>query len=203
MVTDDEILERDDFRDLAVGLLRRGGPSVAFHVRGPSGSGRTIYEHVEALVAPARDAGSVLLVNDRVDVAMVLPADGVHLGARSLAVADARALLGEGAVVGASAHSVADAVRLSAEGATFVLLGTIFPTSSHPGRPPLGLDVVRVAAVGAGSVPVVAIGGICPDAAAEVVAAGARAVAVRSGVWDDADPIAALDRYLGALTDGA
>jgi thiamine-phosphate diphosphorylase len=125
-------------------------------------------------------------------------ANGVQLGARSLAVSDARALLGAGARIGRSVHGVEEAVGAEADGADFALLGTIFESASHPGRAAAGPSLVSDAVAGA-ALPVIAIGGITPERVAAVAAAGAHGVAVLGGVWRAADPAAAAAMYADAV----
>nr|NIP56877.1 thiamine phosphate synthase [Gemmatimonadota bacterium]NIR77255.1 thiamine phosphate synthase [Gemmatimonadota bacterium]NIT85774.1 thiamine phosphate synthase [Gemmatimonadota bacterium]NIU29599.1 thiamine phosphate synthase [Gemmatimonadota bacterium]NIU34648.1 thiamine phosphate synthase [Gemmatimonadota bacterium] len=137
-----------------------------------------------------------------VDLALVLGLEGVQLGARSLPPSVVRELLGPEALVGVSVHGPDEAVRAENGGADYLVVGTIFPSPSHPGRSGAGPE--RVAAVSGGTrVPALAIGGITPERVRAVLESGAHGVAVLSGIWDAEDPGAALDRYLGALRDRA
>src|SRR5688572_29133303 len=92
--TDERILSRPDWQSLAQSVLAAGGDRVALHVRGRSLDGRVLYDRVTALEDAAGAAGAMLVVNDRVDVAMTTRADGVQLGETSLPVKEARSLLG-------------------------------------------------------------------------------------------------------------
>jgi thiamine-phosphate diphosphorylase len=186
VVTDDEVCVRPGFRDSAFGILSTA--PVVFHLRAPRASGRWMYDHALALADQARRAGSVMIVNDRLDVALAV-ADGVQLGARSLSVEHARAIAPREFLVGASVHA---AERVP--GASWLLAGSIHPTPSHPGRP--GAGVGLVSALAAGGATVIAIGGIRPEHVAALRAAGAAGVAVIRGVWDAPDPAAAVRRYL-------
>lgn len=198
VVTDDRILERPDFDRTAHEVLRAGGGALALHVRGPGLPGRPVYERARSLRPAARAAGATLLVNDRVDVALVLGLDGVHLGERSLPAAAARRVLDRPGLLGRSVHEPAGA---DAGGADFLVVGTIFRSESHPGRDPAGPERIRAWSA-AGSAPTVAIGGITPERVPTVLAAGARGVAVLSGVWDAEDPVRAVRTYLRALRAG-
>jgi thiamine-phosphate pyrophosphorylase len=125
-----------------------------------------------------------LVVNDRLDVALVLGADGAQLSQRSLPVQEARRVAGR-MPLGASVHSVAEAE--AARGADWLLVGTVFQSATHPGGTTIGPEgVARVAA--AGIAPVVAIGGIDATNAAEVRSAGAHGIAVISAVLSASDP---------------
>jgi len=192
LVTDDAILRREDFVAVAHAAVAVGGEDLALHLRGPATDGRTVYRRTVELRDAARASGSLLVVNDRVDVALAAGADGVQLGGRSLDPAD---LPGEaaGLAVGVSVHS-ADAAR-SAGSVDWLLVGTIYPTASHPGRPGSGPGLVG-AVTAVTSVPAVAIGGVTPERTTEVMRSGAWGVAIVRGVWDAEDPIEALHRYL-------
>jgi len=199
VVTDDGVLARPDFPLRAREVLERGGAAVALHLRGPRTDGAPTFALAKALAPHARASGSLLLVNDRVDVALAAGAHGVHLGRRSLLPADARRLLPAGAVVGCSAATRAEAEAAGAGGADFLLVGHVYPTPSHPGEPAVGPGRIREVA-GAG-VRVAAIGGITPARVAEVRAAGARGVAAIRAVWDAEDPAEAVARFLEAWKD--
>lgn len=206
LVTDDRIFGSPGFARRAAELLHAGGAGVALHMRAPGAGGRRLYEIGIRLVAEARAAGAVLLVNDRVDVALACGADGVQLGARGIDAVAARELLasaerGPGArpLVGVSVHGPAGAVDALAAGADFLLVGTLYPTPSHPGRSGAGTELLR--RVGADRAPCVGIGGITPARAEEVREAGGWGVAVIRGVWDAPDAEAALHEYL-RVTEG-
>lgn len=196
IATDDAVLAGADFVDLAIAVLRRNGAGVALHVRGPATPAARLYALTEALAGAASAAGAMLLVNDRVDVALAAGASGVHLRSRSIPPGDARPLLHD-RVLGCSVHG-ADGVEAISRWIDFLFLGTIYPTPSHPGEAAAGPALIMETASRT-TVPVVAIGGITPERVGEVVAAGAHGVAVIRGVWSAADPAGAASRYLDAL----
>ncbi len=200
LVTDDEILAGESFVSRALAALEEGKEEVVFHLRGPSSSGRFLYTLARALGEPARTLGALLLVNDRVDLALSLDLDGAHLGRRSLPPGVARHLLGEGRMLGLSVHGPKAAREGAAAGVDFLVGGTIFSTRSHPDREPGGLDHLN-AMVAATSLPLLAIGGMTPDRIPDVLSAGAHGVAVRGGIWEAADPGAAVRVYLDRLRD--
>ena len=193
VVTDDEVVGRTDFVDYARLILETGGPDIAFHLRAPRASGRCLHSLTRALIGVAADRGAVLLVNDRIDVALAA-ADGAQVGARGVRVRDARRMLGPDRLLGASVHTAAEASDLGAEGADFVIAGTIWPTPSHPAREGAGLELIRK--IAAAKIPVIAIGGVTPERAAEAREAGGSGIAVIRGVWDTADPAEAVREYL-------
>ena len=134
--------------------------------------------------------GALLLVNDRIDVALACGADGVHLPAGSFAARDARALLGPRRLIGVSTHHPDEVAAAAESGADFVVFGPVHDTpSKRPYGPPLGLAALRRAA--AASIPVYAIGGIDAARAAEARRSGAAGVAVVRAILAAADPAAA------------
>jgi thiamine-phosphate diphosphorylase len=199
VVTDDAVLAGEGWIDRAVEVLEAGGPEVALHVRGPTTPSRVLLAVTETLRPHARRSGAVLLVNDRVDVALVTAVDGVHLGGGSLAAPDARALLGPSKWIGVSRHSVEEAASAAAEGADYLFLGTIFETASHPGVDGLGLGAIRETVLRCGDLPILGIGGIGPAETSSVVGAGAWGVAAIRGIWAARDPGTAVSLYLDGL----
>lgn len=201
VVTDDIVLARADFVAVARALLETGGHGLAFHLRGHATSSRRLHELGSALAQAAAASGTALLVNDRIDVALTVGAAGVQLGRRSIAVELARSLVGA-RMIGYSAHSAEDAAHAERSGTDFVILGTIYPTASHPSAEASGPGLVRETADRV-SGPVIAIGGVTPDRAVEVVAAGAYGAAVLGGVWSAEDPVASAREYLSVLARAA
>ncbi|HXU80916.1 MAG TPA: thiamine phosphate synthase [Polyangia bacterium] len=146
---------------------------VAVQLREKDMEGRALLELARSLRAVTAAAGARLFVNDRVDVALAAGADGVHLGGRSLAPADVRALAPR-LSVGVSTHTRAEVERAAAAGADFVVFGPVFATPSKPGIH-TGLDqLAQVIALG---VPVLALGGIDEKNAHQCILAGASGVA--------------------------
>ena len=141
---------------------------------------------------------ALLIVNDRVDIALLSGADGVQLGENGLDVASARRLVGADMVIGRSVHSVEGAVKAEADGADFLVLGTIFETASHPGGQTGGLGLVREVSARV-NVPVIGIGGITGSNAGGLVEAGAAGAAVITAVSMAADPRGAALGISGAM----
>ena len=154
-----------------------------------------------ALARRLRDATrgkALLIINDRADIAMLSDADGVQLGEGGMDVASARRLLGDGALIGRSVHSAEGAVRARDEGADYLILGTVFPTPSHPGGAAGGLELVEEAARSV-DIPILGIGGIDETNAAELVRAGASGAAAIGAVAGAANPSAAAARLAAAM----
>ena len=145
-------------------------------------------------------AGVTFIINDDANLAHVLGADGVHLGEHDGAIADARRLLGGDASIGVSCYDgLARAHAAVAAGANYVAFGAFFPSLTKPAARRASLDLLRATA--SMQVPRVAIGGITPDNAGSVIAAGADLIAVISGVFDAPDPVAAARAYLSCFED--
>ena len=158
-----------------------------------------LYEMAAVLCPLVQKGGGTFIVNDRVDVAKAIGADGVHLGQEDLPLADARAILGPGRLIGISTHNPAQAVEAEAGGADYIGFGPVFPTATKENPDPVvgveGLREVRTRI----RIPIVAIGGITPKNAGDVCAAGADCVAVVSAVLAATDPQAAIAELLRAI----
>ncbi|WP_435197518.1 thiamine phosphate synthase [Natronomonas sp. EA1] len=148
-----------------------------------------------------REAGVTFLVNDRVDLARALGADGVHLGDDDLPVGVAREQLGPDAIIGRSVSTVAGAKAAERAGADYLGVGAVFATGSkdvEEESTEIGLDRVR-AIREATDLPFVGIGGITAENASSVVEAGADGVAVISAITQAADPEAATRELAAAV----
>ncbi|MFQ5678507.1 MAG: thiamine phosphate synthase [Gemmatimonadota bacterium] len=188
---------RTSFPDDLRGLVEAGRRELALHLRLRGVTDRRLYDVAVLVAEAARETGGRCAINGRPDVALTARADAVQLGRGAIPIAAARAWLGDRLTIGASVHAAAEATAAVTAGADYLLLGTIYPTPTHPGRPGAGPALVRetaaaLARAGYGAVPVVAIGGIHSGRIGRVRAAGAVGVAVRRAVWASRDPPAAL-----------
>lgn len=156
----------------------------------------------EDLVARARKADALLIVNDRADIAKLSSADGVHVGQDDLDPASVRRILGSGAVVGISTHSVAQVREATTLPVDYIAVGPIFGTSTkETGYREVGTAFVSEAARVVQIIrPIVAIGGITLERAADVIRAGAASVAVISDLLSTGNPEARVREYLRALS---
>ena len=138
-----------------------------------------------------------IIINDRVDIALALKADGVHLGQDDMTPETARVLLGKEALIGYSTHNSEQACRALKMPVDYIAVGPIFPTSSKSdSQPVVGLDGLRDVCQIAGNVPVVAIGGITEENAPAVFGAGADCVAVIGAVLNIPSKISDRTRRL-------
>ncbi|MFQ5882308.1 MAG: thiamine phosphate synthase [Candidatus Methylomirabilales bacterium] len=164
-----------------VSAALKGGAGV-FQLREKDVEAGELTALADRLLRLIRPAGGLLLINDRIDVALAVGADGAHLSRRGFPPAVARRLLGPERLLGVSCHCLAEAEEAQERGADFILLGPIFSTPSKaPYGPPLGLEILRQVRPHL-HLPLFAIGGINTANRAKVLAAGAEGVAVISAV---------------------
>ena len=162
--------------------MLKGGARL-IQLRDKEASAKDLLDAARACLKLTRAVRATLIINDRVDVAMAADADGIHLGQDDLTVAEARALLGQNKIIGVSTHSLAQLEAALATSANYFAVGPIFPTTTKANPAPVvGLELLRQARA-LTSLPLVAIGGITLENAAEVIAAGADSVAVISALY--------------------
>ena len=162
------------------------GGATLIQLREKHLSPRELYREAEEALCVAHARRARLVINDRVDIALALQADGVHLGQDDLSPSVARSRLGEGAVIGFSTHNVEQAQAAANMPIDYIAIGPIFATATKADPDPvLGLDGVRRVRDVIGGIPLVAIGGITVQNAANVISAGADAVAVISALLKD------------------
>ena len=181
----------------AVALAVEGGADWV-QLRDKAASAASLFAQAKQLQTVVREHGARLAINDRLDVALAVGADAVHLAGQSLPVREAVALAQGRLLIGRSVHSLEEALAATADGADYVTFGHVFPTSTHPGVPPRGLAELH-AIVEALDVPVVAIGGITTDNLDQVLATGCGGVAVISAILSSPDPCDAAARLRQAL----
>ena len=170
-----------------VARLIEGGASL-IQLRDKFTAPREFYREAAAALKIARDHGARLIINDRVDIALALKADGVHLGQTDIPVAAARRLLGKEAIIGFSTHNSEQAKLATDLPVDYLAFGPIFPTLTKENPDPVtGLARLAEVADTKGSLPLAAIGGITFDNACEVLKAGADTLAVIAALV--ADPL--------------
>ncbi len=161
---------------------------------------RDFFDSAERLRTLCTRFGATLIVNDRIDVAVAVGADGVHLPAAGLAPALARQLLGDEKLIGRSVHSIDEIESLIDTSIDYFQFGPVFDTASkHPFGPPQGLARLAAARAAAGAKTLVAVGGITADAIERVVTAGAAAISVIGAIHAADDVVAATNLLLSRL----
>ena len=158
------------------------GGADAIQLRDKGYTGKQLLQEALKLRDITRKSGVPFIINDRVDVALAVDADGVHLGQDDLPLVWARKLLGNGKIIGISAHNLEKAMQAEKDGADYIGIGSAFPTTTKPdARPLVGLELIADIKRNV-NIPVVAIGGIREENVAQVAEAGADCIAVISAV---------------------
>jgi thiamine-phosphate pyrophosphorylase len=179
---------------LGIATRAAAGGCRAIHVRAPGHAGGDVYRMALSLRRElAVHPGTMLLINDRIDVALLAMADGVQLGERGFDVEDARRLMGERATIGRSVHDSEGAGKAAAAGANFLVAGHVYDTPSKEGQPGRGLAWLAEL-VEAVDIPVIAIGGVTVERVPELLATGAHGVAVGRELLNADDPMAMARR---------
>lgn len=197
MVTD----RRRSARPLAetVRLAIEGGVD-AVQLRERDMEGRDFHRLADELRKITREAGVKLIVNQRLDIAVAVGADGVHLGWRSLGVRDVHQLGGDHMLAGVSCHDAQQMREAEEAGANYLLLGPVFPTPSKEGLvPAMGISTFKELCAST-KLPVMGIGGVTEENAAEVIAAGAVGVAAISSLTAAEDPREAARKFRAAIS---
>lgn len=186
------VLDRDS-EALARALVIEGGARVLQVRIKPRGSATPAdAKDIVRIARMARrvcdEVGAALVVNDRVDIAIAVRANAVHLGQTDLPIADARRIAGDRLAIGLSTHDLAQVRAAVAAGADYLGFGPVFATTTKQNPDAVqGIDALRAACDIAGRVPVVAIGGVTPDQASVLYAAGAAAICAIGAVNDAPD----------------
>lgn len=172
----------------------------AIQVREKTMQAGALLARVRRVIELARPRGVSVIVNDRADIALAAGADGVHVGQEDISVQDVRRLAGRALLVGVSTHNLDEAKRAVEAGADYCGVGAMFETPIKPERMPSGPAYLRAYIEAHGQVPHLAIGGITPETLPQLIAAGARGVAVSACVCGADDPGAVVTLLNKALT---
>lgn len=182
-----------------VRLLANGGATL-IQLRDKTASSKEFYEAAARVVTFGYDVRIKIVINDRVDIAIAVGADGVHLGQDDLPPEEARKLLGKDAIIGFSTHSLGQARDAVTKPINYIGVGPIFSTSTKADHyPVIGLEGLRSIRNLVGVFPVVAIGGIDRRNAPAVIEAGADSVALISDLLSKPDEIVDRMRQLAQL----
>jgi thiamine-phosphate pyrophosphorylase len=180
-----------------VGLLSESGAKL-IQLREKIDSPLEFFTQAEAALRIARERDVKIIINDRVDIALALRADGVHLGQEDLPPGAARRILGDDVIIGFSTHNLEQARLAQEMPVDYVAVGPIFASDTkRSSNPPVGLDRLARIREALGEMPLVAIGGITAENLGSVLLAGADAVAVIRDIWaPDADMLTKTRRLL-------
>lgn len=198
VITGQSFLKGRRLEDVIAAAIRGGADTI--QLREKDLNGRELLAAGQLLRRVTRELGARLIVNDRIDVAKAVDADGVHLGQGDLPIEVARAILGPDKIVGLSTHNVEEAVAAERAGANYIGLGPMKPTTTkldtEPVVGPSGVREVRRHV----RLPIVAIGGIKQEDVAEIIRSGANAVAIISAIVGS-DDVEAAARNIRSIVD--
>lgn len=197
-VITDELLSQGRSHQEIARLAIEGGANV-IQLRDKTASSRKLYEAALAIREITEVANVIFIVNDRLDIALAVDADGVHVGQKDLPAPVARRLIGQNKILGVSAETLEQAIQAEQDGADYLGVGPIFEAraTKPDAAEPMGLLLLRQVCQHC-QVPIIAIGGIDRSNAKEVMEAGARGIAVISAIVSANDVVAA-SRALKAI----
>ncbi len=196
-LTNDVVLADPGFVMAATAVMQACRARVAIHLRASETSAYRMLDLALELRVVSEQTGSWVLVNDRVDIAMIAGVTGAQLTSRSLSIVDARRIA-PSMVIGASVHATADAWITAQSGATFLVAS---PSGDDGAARVDPMQFVADVVEAADGCPVIAVGGMTPERVHEVVRAGAVGIAAVRGIWLD-DAVTATRRYLAAYDEG-
>lgn len=188
--SDDEFLDR-------VALALKNGVDI-IQLREKNRPAKEIIELGYKIRELASNFNALFIVNDRIDIAKIVKADGVHLGQDDISLKTAREILGDEFIIGISTHCPDDAVGAQNGGADYIGVGPVFKTPTKPGRIPVGLEYVKWASENI-NIPFFAIGSIEPDNIDEVIKVGASRVAVVRAIMNSDNPKENIEKFLSKL----
>ena len=194
VITDTTFQSRFTHQRLAELAIQGGADTIQF--REKIGTTRQLITIAQQMQAICSEHDVPLIINDRADIALAVAASGTHFGQDDMPVSFGREILSTDSIIGASARTEDKILEAITEGADYIGFGPIYQTSSKPdAEQPKGLERLRRMCEIA-TCPVIAIGGITLDTAAEVIQAGAHGIAVISAVCAQHDPLAATERLM-------
>jgi len=197
VLTDTILQTKYSHIDIARMAIEGGADTIQF--RQKKGTSLDMFRNAETIMKLCRDAGVTMIVDDRIDIALAVDADGVHLGQSDVPLSIARKLLGEDKLIGGSATDFDELQTVIDGGADYVGFGPVFGTMSkeNPGTPK-GIEFMRQ--VGELSpIPVIAIGGIKLNHVEDLFSTGIHGIAVISAICCDPDPAAATRKFMDII----
>jgi thiamine-phosphate pyrophosphorylase len=198
LITDRKQTRNSNLPEVIEAALTGGVKAV--QLREKDLSGRSLFDTALGMRELTSRYGAKLIINDRVDIALAVDADGVHLGGESIPVRAARKVLGGQKLIGVSCHDRAGAMAAQDAGADFITFGPVYYTSSKARYgDPVGIAALRETAVIL-RIPVFALGGIKPGNVREVIAAGAHGIALISAIIAADDPEKETEGLLSLLS---
>jgi len=184
-ITPDPLPDTQALRALVKGVIRGGVGIVQYRAKGLSTA--QMVQDAAALVQLTRPAGIPLIINDRLDVALAVGADGVHVGADDMPVDISRRIMGPRAIVGVTCERLDDALEAERHAASYVAFGPIFASPTKSELPPIGLELIEQARSRV-SLPICAIGGINASNLSQLTPVNPDLVAIVSAIAGADDP---------------
>ncbi|WP_409200602.1 thiamine phosphate synthase [Methanobrevibacter sp. DSM 116169] len=181
LVTD----ERENFLEIIEEAIK-GGVSVV-QLRDKTSSTKDFYELAMKVREICYTADIPLIINDRIDIALAIDADGVHIGQDDMPCKVARRIIGNSRILGVSASTIEEAIKAESDGADYIGTGAVFPTSTKDDAPKITKNDLK-SVVESVSIPVVAIGGIDLDNVEKLSETGIEGISVVSAIMDSIDP---------------
>jgi len=198
VILDRELAGERDLIQLACDIAEGGADVI--QLRDKTSNSLTYFKNAEVVREVTRHLGAQFIINDRVDIAKSVAADGIHLGQDDLPISETRAILGKYGIIGKSCHSLEQAIKAQEEGADYIGLGPIFKTSTKPYLNAIGVSLIKEVKKSI-TIPFVCIGGINSSNIEEVISAGAKAVAVASAIVCADNAIKTTKEIKGCLND--
>lgn len=199
LVTNSDSFDSDDAFLDAIASALEGGVDI-LQLREKNMSAKKIVELGRKIKQLCLQYDAIFIVNDRIDIAQILEADGVHLGQDDLDVQSARDILGSNIIVGVSTHAPEQALRAVADGADYIGVGPVFETPTKLGRQAVGLEYAKWAAENI-EIPAFAIGGIDLENVSQVLETGMEKVAVVRAIINSSSPEKSAKNFLDKLNN--
>jgi thiamine-phosphate pyrophosphorylase len=199
VILDRQFLSGRDEMDVARQVIAGGAKVI--QLRDKEGNRRHLLSAGKRLKELCAQNGVLFIINDYLDLAIALDADGIHVGQEDLPLPTVRKQLPIDKLIGCSVNTVPQALKAQEEGADYIAVGSIFPTETKKAATVVGVDIIRELKQKV-SVPVVAIGGINSSNIGDVIAAGADAVAVISGILSQEDVLHATEALVAKMSSG-
>jgi thiamine-phosphate pyrophosphorylase len=187
VITDEKLIPRNRFVETVEKAIKGGAKIV--QLREKQSSGEEILRLAEELLKLTRKYNVPLIINDYLELARDIGAEGVHLGQHDTSLAEARKVLGNRAIIGVSCYSsIERGIEAHEEGADYLAFGTPFFTPTKPDRQPTSFEILKEARRAIPEIPIFAIGGITPQNVASILETGVDGIAVITSVFGSSDP---------------
>ncbi len=188
VLTPPDIIDTDLLIPMVIKAIRAGADIIQLRNKMPGVTARELIKVGLILSKAVHKEGAIFIVNDRIDIAMAVAADGVHLGQEDLPINLARPIIppGRNLIIGVSTHSIEQAIQAESGGADYIGFGPIFPTSAKSSHPGIGTGFFPLLNKTIG-IPYFAIGGINSENITQILGAGASRIAICSGIFGEKD----------------